>query len=129
LNSNITDRKPRRGRRRDGGRSSSGRSHGKSRTFERRPSSHPPALTPIDCDTTPLPFTSLPIDARLLEGVRDLGFTETRPVQSAVIPLALNGDDLIACAETGTGKTCAFVLPTLQRLLTAGASAGDVVQA
>ena len=66
-----------------------------------------------------MPFTTLPIDPRLLEGVRDLGFAETRPVQSAVIPLALNGDDLIACAETGTGKTCAFVLPTLQRLLTA----------
>jgi len=65
-----------------------------------------------------VPFTSLPIDARLLEGVRDLGFAETRPVQSAVIPLALDGADLIACAETGTGKTCAFVLPTLQRLLT-----------
>ena len=62
-------------------------------------------------------FTSLAIDPRLLEGVRDLGFVETRPVQSAVIPLALNGADLIACAETGTGKTCAFVLPTLQRLL------------
>jgi ATP-dependent RNA helicase RhlE len=64
-----------------------------------------------------VPFTSLPIDARLLEGVRDLGFAETRPIQSAVIPLALDGADLIACAETGTGKTCAFVLPTLQRLL------------
>src|SRR5829696_8498384 len=96
-------------------------SHSKSRTFERRPTGHPPALTPTLCDTTPLPFTSLPIDARLLEGVRDLGFAETRPVQSAVIPLALNGDDLIACAETGTGKTCAFVVPTLQRLLTADA--------
>jgi ATP-dependent RNA helicase RhlE len=59
----------------------------------------------------------LPIDPRLLEGVRDLGFVETRPVQSAVIPLALNGADIIACAETGTGKTCAFVLPILQRLL------------
>ena len=56
---------------------------------------------------------------RLLEGVRDLGFSETRPVQSAVIPLALGGADLIACAETGTGKTCAFVVPTLQRLLNA----------
>jgi ATP-dependent RNA helicase RhlE len=62
-------------------------------------------------------FTSLAIDPRLLEGVRDLGFVETRPVQSAVIPLALGGADLIACAETGTGKTCAFVLPMLQRLL------------
>jgi ATP-dependent RNA helicase RhlE len=64
-------------------------------------------------------FTSLALDTRLLEGVRDLGFIETRPIQSAVIPLALAGDDLIACAETGTGKTAAFVVPTIQRLLTA----------
>ena len=53
--------------------------------------------------------------------MRDLGFVETRPVQSAVIPLALKGADIIACAETGTGKTCAFVLTILQRLLTKGA--------
>jgi ATP-dependent RNA helicase RhlE len=76
-----------------------------------------PALDATDCDTTPVAFTSLSIDGRLLEGVRDLGFKETRPIQSAVIPLALGGDDLIACAETGTGKTCAFVLPMLQKLL------------
>jgi ATP-dependent RNA helicase RhlE len=43
---------------------------------------------------------------------------ETRPIQSAVIRLALDGSDLIACAETGTGKTCAFVVPILQQLLT-----------
>jgi histidinol phosphatase-like PHP family hydrolase len=49
-----------------------------------------------------VPFTSLGLDTRLLEGVRDLGFSETRPIQSAVIPLALAGHDLIACAETGT---------------------------
>jgi ATP-dependent RNA helicase RhlE len=66
----------------------------------------------------PVPFASLPVDPRLLEGIRDLGFVETRPIQSAVIPLALRGDDLIACAETGTGKTAAFVVPMLQRLLT-----------
>jgi ATP-dependent RNA helicase RhlE len=54
---------------------------------------------------------------RLLEGVRDLGWVDTRPIQTAVIPLALGGQDLIACAETGTGKTAAFVVPTLQRLL------------
>src|SRR5581483_3306191 len=64
-------------------------------------------------------FTALTLDARLLEGIRDLGFVQTRPVQSAVIPLALAGDDLIACAETGTGKTAAFVVPMLQRLLAA----------
>jgi ATP-dependent RNA helicase RhlE len=87
------------------------------RAAERR-LAHPPALIPIDCDTTPVAFTSLSLDDRLLEGVRDLGFKETRPVQSAVIPLALGGADLIACAETGTGKTAAFLVPILQRFLT-----------
>ena len=50
--------------------------------------------------------------------MRDLSYKETRPIQTAVIPLALAGRDLIACAETGTGKTAAFVVPMLQRLLT-----------
>jgi ATP-dependent RNA helicase RhlE len=68
-----------------------------------------------------VPFASLGLDARLLEGIHDLGFTDTRSIQSAVIPLALAGHDLIACAETGTGKTAAFVIPTLQTLLTADA--------
>ena len=68
-----------------------------------------------------MPFTSLNLDKRLLEGIRDLGFRDTRPIQTAVIPLALANHDLIACAETGTGKTAAFVVPTLQWLLTTGA--------
>jgi len=74
-------------------------------------------LHPIDVDTTPVPFASLGLDHRLLEGTRDLGWKDTRPIQTAVIPLALANNDLIACAETGTGKTAAFVVPTLQRLL------------
>jgi ATP-dependent RNA helicase RhlE len=78
------------------------------------------SLEPFACDATPVAFTTLGLDVRLLEGVRDLGFVETRPIQSAVIPLALGGNDLIACAETGTGKTAAFVVPTLQKLLIAG---------
>jgi ATP-dependent RNA helicase RhlE len=65
-----------------------------------------------------VPFTSLGLDVRILEGIRDLGFVDTRPIQTAVIPLALGSSDLIACAETGTGKTAAFVVPTLQWLLT-----------
>jgi ATP-dependent RNA helicase RhlE len=72
-----------------------------------------------------VPFTSLGLDARLLEGVRDLGFKETRPIQTAVIPLALGGHDLIACAETGSGKTAAFVVPTLQQLLVDGAGSPE----
>jgi superfamily II DNA/RNA helicase len=67
-----------------------------------------------------VPFTSLGLDPRLLEGIRDLGFKDTRPIQTAVIPLALAQQDLIACAETGTGKTAAFVVPTLQWLLAVG---------
>ena len=70
------------------------------------------------CETAPVAFTTLGLEASLLEGIRDLGYKETRPIQSAVIPLALAGGDLIACAETGTGKTAAFVVPTLQTLLT-----------
>jgi ATP-dependent RNA helicase RhlE len=58
------------------------------------------------------------LDSRLLSGIRDLGWAETRPVQSGVIPLALAGHDVIACAETGTGKTAAFLVPILQRFLT-----------
>src|SRR5207253_3750375 len=79
-----------------------------------------PALEPFPCDTAPVPYSSLNLDSRLAEGLRDLSYTQTRPIQTAVIPLALAGRDLIACAETGTGKTAAFVVPTLQRLLTAG---------
>jgi ATP-dependent RNA helicase RhlE len=78
---------------------------------------HAPALEPTLCDTMPVPFASFALDPRLLEGVRDLGFTETRPIQTAVIPLALAGHDLIACAATGTGKTAAFVVPMVQWLL------------
>jgi ATP-dependent RNA helicase RhlE len=85
-----------------------------------------PALEPTLCDTTPVSFASFDLDASLLEGIRDLGWVATRPIQSAVIRLALGGSDLIACAETGTGKTCAFVVPILQRLLTERAVAkGD----
>ena len=75
----------------------------------------------MECDTSPVAFSELGFDPRLIEGVRDLGFVQTRPIQSAVIPLALAGHDLIACAETGTGKTAAFVIPMLQRLLTTAA--------
>ena len=68
-------------------------------------------------DPAPIPFDRLSLDVRLLSGIRDLGWAETRPVQSGVIPLALSSGDVIACAETGTGKTAAFLVPILQRFL------------
>ena len=116
MNSNTTNsRHPQRHSRRP----LRGRSHGGPKTHASRPaSSQSPALEPTPCDTEPVSFASLNLDPRLLEGIRDLGFSDTRPVQSAVIPLALAGHDLIACAQTGTGKTVAFVVPMVQWLLT-----------
>ena len=58
----------------------------------------------------------------MLEGVTVRGFEKTTPIQSAVIPIALRGQNVIGCADTGTGKTVAFVLPILHRLLTARAA-------
>ena len=75
-------------------------------------------LESSEFDPAPLPFADLSLDTRLLGGIRDLGWDATRPVQSGVIPLALAGHDVIACAETGTGKTAAFLVPILQRFLT-----------
>jgi len=74
---------------------------------------------PQEFDAAPIAFEHLDLDPRLLSGIRDLGWQETRPVQSGVIPLALGGADVIACAETGTGKTAAFLVPILQRFLRA----------
>jgi ATP-dependent RNA helicase RhlE len=75
------------------------------------------AYEPSPFDPAPIPFGKLSLDDRLLSGIRDLGWTETRSIQSGVIPLALAGGDVIACAETGTGKTAAFLVPILQRFL------------
>jgi ATP-dependent RNA helicase RhlE len=118
LDSNITGSRNAGRRRR---RSQRGRARHQSGAAQHTRPHHPRPLhlEPTPCDTTPIPFTSLNLDPRLLEGVRDLGYIETRPIQSAVIPLALKGGDLIGCAETGTGKTAAFVVPILQRLLLA----------
>ncbi len=70
-------------------------------------------------------FASLGVDPRLAAGMADMGFEGTRPVQGAVIPLALAGHDVVACAETGTGKTLAFAVPILQGLLTEQPPYGD----
>ena len=75
------------------------------------------AYEPSAFDPAPIPYDQLSLDGRLLSGIKDLGWKETRPVQSGVIPLALAGGDVIACAETGTGKTAAFLVPILQRFL------------
>jgi ATP-dependent RNA helicase RhlE len=62
-------------------------------------------------------FSGFGIHPDLLKGVRELGFTRATPIQQQAIPPAMEGRDLLACAMTGSGKTAAFVLPILHRLL------------
>ena len=63
-----------------------------------------------------MPFTELGLMPELIRAVAQQGYTEPTPVQSEAIPLVLEGRDVLAGAQTGTGKTAAFVLPILQRL-------------
>ena len=62
-------------------------------------------------------FAELGLNEQILAGVNALGFTEPTPVQAESIPLVLQGRDLVASAQTGTGKTAAFALPTLQLIM------------
>jgi ATP-dependent RNA helicase RhlE len=64
-----------------------------------------------------LTFKEFGLDERLLEGIDASGYENATPVQEQVIPLILNGKDIIASAQTGTGKTAAFLLPIINRLL------------
>ena len=64
-----------------------------------------------------MPFTNLGLHPNLLKGLKDLGFTRPTPIQADAIPLAMAGQDLLACAMTGSGKTAAFLLPILHRLI------------
>jgi superfamily II DNA/RNA helicase len=62
-------------------------------------------------------FASFRLDATLQRAVAAIGFTEPRPIQTQALPAALAGRDLLGLAQTGTGKTAAYVLPLLQRVL------------
>ncbi|MCB9914955.1 MAG: DEAD/DEAH box helicase [Planctomycetes bacterium] len=68
-------------------------------------------------DPTPVGFDRFGLRAELLQAVSDAGFTEPRPIQAGALPAALAGRDVLGLAQTGTGKTVAFALPILQRLL------------
>ena len=68
-------------------------------------------------EADPVAFDTLGLDPALLLGVQDRGFTATTPIQSAVYPIVMAGRDMIASAETGSGKTGAYLLPVLNRLL------------
>ena len=122
MDSHTEQRSPRRGR----GRRSS--RHGGARVESRQALPKPPTpitRTQAEYDPRPVPFETLGLEASLLEGIRIRGFASTTAIQSAVIPIAMAGDDLIGCADTGTGKTAAFLLPILNRMIRARNAAPD----
>ncbi len=75
-----------------------------------------PAIPQHPVETTALKFSELGLSEPILEVVRKIGFENPTPIQAAVIRLALSGKDLIGLAQTGSGKTAAFVLPIADRL-------------
>src|SRR5438034_7563915 len=64
-----------------------------------------------------MPFSSFGLHPDLLRGVKEMGFTRPTPIQQDAIPPGMEGRDVLACAMTGSGKTAAFVLPILHRLM------------
>jgi ATP-dependent RNA helicase RhlE len=62
-------------------------------------------------------FSSLPLDPKLLRAVADSGYASMTPIQAKAIPIVLDGRDVMGAAQTGTGKTAAFTLPLLQKML------------
>jgi ATP-dependent RNA helicase RhlE len=69
-----------------------------------------------------LNFKELGLDQALLEGIMAIGFENATPVQEQVIPPILDGKDIIASAQTGTGKTAAFLLPIINQIITSPAN-------
>ncbi len=63
-------------------------------------------------------FEQFSLDPRLMAGIKDAGFTTPTPIQQQAMPQVLAGKDALGLAQTGTGKTAAFILPILQRLIT-----------
>lgn len=65
-------------------------------------------------------FTEFGFEPTLIQGIESMGFEISTPVQAQTIPLILEGKDIIASAQTGTGKTAAFLLPIIHRIMTSG---------
>ncbi|MEO0576954.1 MAG: DEAD/DEAH box helicase, partial [Pseudomonadota bacterium] len=65
-----------------------------------------------------LEFATLDLEQGLQQGIRDTGFTHATPIQAQTLPIALKGVDVAGQAQTGTGKTAAFLIAMYQYLLT-----------
>jgi superfamily II DNA/RNA helicase len=77
---------------------------------------NPESTIPAAADTNPR-FDTLALDPKLLRAVADSGYLSMTPIQAKAIPLVIDGRDVMGAAQTGTGKTAAFTLPLLQRML------------
>jgi ATP-dependent RNA helicase RhlE len=64
-----------------------------------------------------VPFNALKLHPALIKGIKELGFVRPTPIQADAIPPAMEGRDVLACAQTGSGKTAAFLLPILNKLI------------
>lgn len=62
-------------------------------------------------------FSEFGLNDKILDGIDSIGFSTATPIQEKVIPIILNGDDVIASAQTGTGKTAAFLLPIINKII------------
>lgn len=65
-------------------------------------------------------FSELDLDFTITQAIEDMGLSEPTPIQEHAIPLAMDAQDILACAETGTGKTIAFAAPVVQHILDRG---------
>lgn len=88
---------------------------------------HSVAIPQHPVKTTDKPFDSLGLTADILDVVGKIGFEHPTPIQAAVIPTALSGADVIGLAQTGSGKTAAFVLPLAERLTHGGGVRGLIL--
>ncbi len=74
-------------------------------------------MNPESTTAEPSRFDTLALDPKLLKAVADSGYLSMTPIQAKAIPLVIDGRDVMGAAQTGTGKTAAFTLPLLQRML------------
>src|SRR5881394_4336730 len=77
----------------------------------------PLVAAPVAAPPPPARFDTLDLDPKLLRAVADQGYTTMTPIQAKAIPIVLAGRDVMGAAQTGTGKTAAFSLPLLHRML------------
>lgn len=89
-----------------------------------RPENRRPAIQMM---RNTLDFSELKLHPSVMEGLDAMGFRTPTPIQEQTIPLILNGRDILACAQTGTGKTAAFLLPVLHELSTAPSDVIDTL--